>query len=437
MTPSPGFSGRTFLASLFTLVCVLCNFAAATPASDGLIASPEHGWPQWRGPQRDAISREKSLLTAWPESGPPLRWKRDGLGLGWASPIVAGGSIYLAGDVGDELVIFAFDLDGKPRWRSPNGASWKGPYPGARASCVFSEGRLYQMNAHGRVACFNAVSGAEIWAVNVLERFEGKVPTWAMSECLLVDGPRLIVTPGGRKALMATLDKKTGATVWTTEPVPGELASYCSPILLAHSGRRLLVNCTSSNAWAVDADSGKMQWKTLQANPNKVTTATPVYGKGAVFLCASGAKEAGQYLVAAPADQPAPNLLWSSPLDTLTGGAVLVDGHLFASGCKTERTLHCINWDTGASLYQLARPNPATARWAATAMLWAGGRLYCVFENGWLALLRPTENSFEVTGQFQWVDAKKGDAWAHPVVLDGRLYLRHHDSLWCYDVRPK
>ena len=402
-----------------------------------MIASPERGWPQWRGPRRDAISGEKGLLTAWPESGPPLRWKVGGLGVGWASPIVVGGTIYVAGDVGDELVIFAFDLEGKPKWQARNGAFWKGPYPGARASCVFSEGRIYHMNAHGRVACLDAASGKEVWAVNVLERFEGKVPTWAMGECLLVDGQRLIVTPGGGKALMAALDKKTGATVWTTETIAGEQVSYCSPILFRHGGRRLLVNCTSSHAWAVDADTGRLLWKTPQANANKVTTTTPVYGDGAVFICATGVKEAGQYLVTAKEGRGAPEMLWKSPVDTLTGGALLVDGRLFASGSKENRTLNCINWRTGESLYQLARPNPVTARWAETAMIWAEGRLYCVFEDGIVALLRPAANTFEVGGRFQWVEAKRGDAWAHPVLLDGRLYLRHHDALWCYDVRRK
>jgi len=419
------------------LSCMLCGHLHATQENDGLIASPEPDWPQWRGTRRDAVSGEKGLLTAWPEQGPPLRWKVGGLGVGWASPIVVGGAVYVTGDVGDDLMIFAFDLDGKPRWQARNGASWKGSYPGARACCVFSEGRLYHMNAHGRVACFDAASGRELWSVNVLERFEGRVPTWAMSECLLVDRRRLIVTPGGAKALMAALDKTTGATVWATEPIEGERASYCSPILFRHGGRRLMANCTSSHAWAVDADSGKLLWKTPQENQNRVTITTPVYGDGAVFVCATGAKEAGLYRVTTREDRGLPEMLWQSPADALTGGALLIGDRLFASGCKKNQTLHCINWKTGEPLYQLARPNPVTARWAETAMVWAGERLYCVFEDGTVALLRPTTDAFEVAGRFQWVGARRGDAWAHPVLLDGRLYLRHHDALWCYNVRAK
>jgi outer membrane protein assembly factor BamB len=190
-------------------------FAAEAPGkhAPGLVASPEADWPQWRGKYRDGISDETGLLQSWPEGGPRLLWKTSGLGKGWSSPIIVGGTIYITGDVGDACTVFAFDLDGKPRWQAANGAAWRGSYPGARAACAYSEGRLYHMNAHGRVACLEAATGKELWAVNVLETFEAKNITWAMAECLLVDGPRLVVTPGGKKAMMAALDKITGKTV--------------------------------------------------------------------------------------------------------------------------------------------------------------------------------------------------------------------------------
>ena len=129
--------------------------AVAAPA-EGLIVSPEPGWPQWRGPRRDGVSEEKGLLPRWPEGGPKLLWKVEGLGKGWSSPIVTGGRLYVTGDVGDDLIVFAFDSNGNPLWKTANGKAWKNPYPGARASCAFSQGRLYNMNAHGRVACLDA-----------------------------------------------------------------------------------------------------------------------------------------------------------------------------------------------------------------------------------------------------------------------------------------
>ena len=167
-----------------------------------------------------AFPTEKGLLPSWPEAGPRLVWKIGNLGHGWSSPIIVRDRLYITGDVDDDLVIFAFDLDGKPLWQAKNGRSWTGSYPGARACCAYSEGKLYHMNAHGRVVCLEAATGKELWAVDVLERFQGQNITWAMSECLLVDGSRVIVTPGGEKALMAALDKESGRTIWTTEAAP-------------------------------------------------------------------------------------------------------------------------------------------------------------------------------------------------------------------------
>jgi len=222
-----------------------------------LIASKEPGWPQWRGPRRDGISDEKHLLQSWPQGGPPLLWKTEGLGRGWSSPVVTGGSIYLSGDVGEELRLFALDLDGKIRWESANGRAWTGQYPGARSSAAIDEGRLYHLNAHGRVACLDAAGGKEIWSVDILQRFEGSVILWGLSECLLVDGPRLIVTPGGKKAAMAALDKTTGETVWASEPIEKNDAGYSSPILFELDGRRHLVTYSSRHVFGVDADSGR------------------------------------------------------------------------------------------------------------------------------------------------------------------------------------
>ena len=256
--------------------------AASTPA-DGLIASPEPDWPQWRGPRRDGISDEKGLLPSWPDGGPKLLWKFDGLGTGWSCPIIVGQRIYITGDVGDDLVIFAFNRGGAVQWKVKNGRAWKEPYPGARACCVFSEGRLYNMNAHGRVVCLDAASGRELWAVDILERFDAKNITWALSECLLVDGRNLIVTPGGEKALMAALDKLDGRTVWATEPLGDDRTSHSSPILLQYAGRRLITSCSSAHGFGVDAETGRLLWTVPLKNPHGVNVSTPVYGSGSVY----------------------------------------------------------------------------------------------------------------------------------------------------------
>ncbi|MBU4460663.1 MAG: PQQ-binding-like beta-propeller repeat protein, partial [Verrucomicrobia bacterium] len=172
-------------------------------ATDGLLASPEPGWPQWRGPRRDGVSLETGLLGEWPEGGPKVLWSVTNLGRGWSSPVISGGRIFVTGETNGVLIVHALDLAGRPLWQSTNGAAWMGSWPGARAACAVGGGRVFHLNAHGRASAFDAATGRELWAVNVLERFEGRNITWALSECLLIDGPRAIVTAGGGEAMMA------------------------------------------------------------------------------------------------------------------------------------------------------------------------------------------------------------------------------------------
>jgi len=421
---------RQSILVLEILVVMFLTSPVFADLTDGLIASEEQDWPQWRGQRRDGISDEEGLLSSWPASGPKLLCKVDGLGTGWSSPIVIGERLYVTGDVGDDLVVFAYGRSGTEQWRAKNGKAWKGPYPGARACCAFSEGRLYHLNAHGRLACLDAASGRELWAVDILKRFGARNITWALSECLLVDGTRVIVTPGGRKALMAALDKRNGQTVWTTEPLVKDRTSHCSPILFRYAGRRVIANCSSAHGFGVDADTGKLLWTVPLKNPHGVNTATPVYGSGSVFYVTPYAELGRAYRLSADRQGIAAEHLWTSPLDTVTGGAVLVDGTLFAAGYKNSKWWFGIDWQTGKTKYELTNLTTGAA-------IYADGRLYCLDESGTAALLRPGSEGLDVVGRFRLVKRRIRDAWAHPVLHDGRLYLRYHETLWCYDVKER
>ena len=413
-----------------------------------LIVSPEPGWPQWRGPRRDGISDETGLLQSWPEGGPKLLWTATGLGRGYSSPIIAGGRIFLTGDVAQEVHVLAFDLGGKLLWRAKNGRSWRSSYPGSRASCAYSDGRLYHMNAHGRVACLDPATGKEQWAVNVLERFEGKNIFWGLSECLLIDGPRVIVTPGGRKGLMAALDKKTGETVWATEPLMFEravkfggaslpapvrthdAAGYASPILFELGGRRHIVNCSQRHAFGVDAGTGKLLWTYPMPTRWEVLAVTPVLHGDAVFVTGPDGK--GGKLLRIHTDGPNVRVeeVWTADMDTCHGGAVVVDGLLYGSWYRQFNGWGCVDGRTGKTLYR-------TKELAMGSVLWADGRLYYLSQRGVMALVRPTPQGFDYKGRFRLVEQRRNDVWPHPVILDGRLYLRYHGKLHCYDIKAK
>lgn len=410
-----------------------------------LVASKEPGWPQWRGPRRDGISDEKGLLQEWPEGGPKLLWTAPDLGSGYSSPIITRGTIYITGDVGDELHVFALGLAGKLTWRSKNGRSWKGSFPGARGSCAFDDGRLYTINAHNRIACLDAADGKELWAVDLFQRFEGSNIAWAIAHAPLVDGPRVIVTPGGKKALMAALDKKTGETVWASEPLLFERQAkareadgpgYSSPILFELGGRRHLVSCSAHHVFGVDADTGKLLWTQPMLTRYEVIAITPALYKDCVFVTAP---DAGGKLLRMIVEPPvggasAPRVrseeVWTADLDTCHGGVIALGDVLFGSWYRHFDGPGCIDALNGKTLQR-------TNELSMGSMVYADGRLYYLAQRGTMALLKPDPNDFRIISRFQFADAKRSDAWAHPVVLDGRLYLRYHDKLACYDVKAR
>jgi outer membrane protein assembly factor BamB len=408
------------------LFALLLAAQAAPPGR--LVASKEPGWPQWRGPRRDGISDEKGLLQSWPAGGPKLLWKSGDLGRGWSSPIVTGGSIYLTGDVGEVLRLFALDLDGKPRWTATNGKAWTGQYPGARSSFASSDGSLYHMNAHGRVVCLEAATGRETWSVEALQRFEGANILWGLAECLLVDGPRVIVTPGGKKASMAALDRKTGETVWTTEPIEKNDAGYASPILFELGGRRQIVNYSSRQIFGADADTGRLLWKRPRPSEYIALCFTPVFCGDGVFVTTPGKNGGTRYRLSVRDGQVGADALWDNRLDTLQGGAVLVDGRLYGSGYEGFKGWGAVDLATG-------EPVVTTRELPSGSVIYADGRLYWFSERAEMALVKPTATAFEFAGRFALLDEFKKDAWTQPVICDGRLYLRYHETLYCFDIR--
>jgi len=416
--------GIFFLAGIpLCIVLLVVSVSAAEP--EGLIASPEPGWPQWRGPKRDGVSTETGLLQSWPEGGPKLLWTATDLGRGYSSPIIVGETIYITGDVGRELHIFALNLDGKLKWRAINGRAWARPYPGARGSCTYAGGRLFHMNAHGRLVCLDAGDGRDVWAVDVLDRFDGRNIQWGLAESVLVDGGRVYVTPGGRKGYMAALDVKTGRTLWASRPV--DRPGYASPILFRVGGRRLLVNLAHESAVCIDAETGGVQWTWPKPSPYHSNSATPVSWKGHTFFTTPSGSGGLMLRTILGKTGVRVEKGWDCRMDNISGGAVVVDGYLYGSGHYNTGWV-CMDVRTGEVKYDSNAISQGS-------VIYADDRLYCLSERGHIALVKPGPKSFEVTGKFRVPGSRGADVWTHPIVLDGRLYLRYHDRLHCYDVR--
>ena len=430
----------------FTVFCVV--LAAMTAEAGRIIPLEEEGWPQFRGPRRDGVSTETGLLQSWPEGGPKELWRFDGLGKGYSSPIVTEHGIFITGDAADKLVIYALDMKGGLRWKCTNGAAWTKSWKGARAACTYSAGRLYHMNGHGRTVCLDPETGEELWAVDVLGRFGGKSIQWGLSECLLVDEEHVYVTPGGPEAFMAALDKGTGRTVWKSPPLTFERtyefggktldpprqdtdnAGYASPVLFEIGGRRVIARSAGQHAVLLDAADGTLLWQRPLYARYEVIGAIPVFSNDHIYFAAPDEVGGIMFSLENGPEGLRVKKRWKTEFDNCHASMVAVDGKLYGSGYRKRRDWVALDAATGKELY--ARGDLAQGTCA-----YADGRVYALCQDGVVALLAPGENAFEIAGQFRIAEGKRKDVWAHPVIWDGRLYLRDHDTLWCYDIKAR
>jgi outer membrane protein assembly factor BamB len=384
-------------------------------------------WPHFHGPQRDNISRETGLLQEWPDGGPKLLWSFGQAGEGFSGVSVAEGTIFTAGDFDDVERVVALDMDGQLEWQSQNGESWTGPYPGSRTTPAYSEGVVYQMNPVGRLAAFRADSGEEVWAVDLVEAFGARYGTWSMTENVVVDGDRVFCVPGGSKALVAALDKRTGRTVWTNTAMD-ETAAYCSPILADYGGKRQLITLTQRSVIGVDVATGGLLWSHPHVTPHDQNVNQPVFAEGHVFV-ASGHSGGARLVRLAPDAGAAGEVWWDRTLDNCHGSVLLLDGNLYGSACRSGgKGFFCADLLTGEVRWRERN----ITKLSLTA---ADGMIYALTQAGEVLLIRPNPDRLEVVSHFETPPDSRALAWAHPVVCGARLYVRRGEYLYAYDVR--
>ena len=382
-------------------------------------------WPQWRGPNRDDISTETGLLRSWPERGLKLLWTAKGIGVGYSTVSISDALIYTAGHVGDDAMVMALDLNGNIKWQAKTGPA--PPREAARSTPTVDGGRVYYENPSGDVVSLDAKTGQEIWSLNILQEFGGRNITWWLSESLLIDGDNLICCPGAPEAGIVALSKTTGQTVWICEEARDKPA-YASPIIVEHEGLRQIVTMTAEAAVGVNAKTGELLWRIEHKTQHDANIPTPIYDDGYVFIC-SGYSRGGQLLKlsvngnAASADVvPA---RWR--MANHHGGVILLDGYLYGYG---SRGWSCLDFQTGKATY--------TERGLGKGSLTcADGMLYILNEQGEVGLVEATPQGHEVISRFNIPEGGEGPTWAHPVVCGGRLYVRHGDYLYAFDIKEK
>ncbi len=392
-----------------------------------LACSVENDSPsQWRGPNRAGIYYESGLLDAWPEGGPELLWSYEGLGEGHTSAAIGLNSIFVTGMPDTAGVLYCFSLDGNLLWEKTYGTEWHINYTGPRSTPVIAGNHVYLESGMGVVYCFDALSGNIIWEADLLKRFGAANIQWGMTESLLIDGDNIICTPGGEKHNVAALDRFTGETVWTS-PGYGEPAAYCSPVLIEHNNIRLVVAMTATSIIGIDAGTGEMYWRAEQRQQNKIHANTPVYSAGVIYCSsASAPQNSGTLALRLSDDGKQVEQLWRNELlQNLMGGIVLLDGYIFGSTYRSDNW-YAVDISNGEA-------NLLTKDFKNGVIVYADGLFYLYSESGEVALVKMEHENFEIRGRFS-VPLGTGQHWAHPVIHNKLLYIRHGDALMVYDI---
>lgn len=379
---------------------------------------------KWRGENNNGIYNETGLLKEWPASGPEMLWHFDGLGEGHSSPTFANGVIYVSTMIDSTGYIYVLSQDGELKWKAPYGKEFYKSYPGARTSPVIVGDLLYIYSGIGVLTCMSANDGKIKWTKDSFNDFDGKNIAWGVTETVAIKGDLVYITPGGTKNNVVALNRFNGDVVWSSTG-KGELSAYCSPLLVELQARTLLVTMTADHILGLDAKSGDMLWAYPQTNRWQVHANTPVFYEGGLF-CFSGYGQGGVRLDLADDGTSVEKVWFKKELDSRMGGMVVVDGYLYGSGDKA-RQWRCVDWNTGEEKY-------VSNEIGKGVTIYADGMLYCYSDRGELALVEATPNAFNVISKMK-IEMGTAQHWAHPVINNGRLFVRHGDVLMAFKIK--
>lgn len=383
-------------------------------------------WPQWRGPQRDGISRETGLLDAWPAGGPQRIWNTQGLGQGYAALAIVQGRIFTQGQRGDHQFVLALDAaTGKALWETPTGPAFPQDRGGGpRGTPTVDGDRLFAMGGEGTLVSLDVHTGSVLWRMNVVEKFGGQVPHWGISESPLVDDNNLIVSPGGPGAAVVALDKKTGNLIWKSQSEP---AGYSSAIAADVGGIRQIIVFTGAGVVGLQANNGALLWKYTRVSNRTANIATPIFQNGFVFVSSAyGTGCALLKLTAEGGTVKVSEVYFSSEMQNHYSTSVVVDGSVYGF---SNAILMAMNLETG----QVAWRDRSVGK---GSVIYADGKLYLLSEDGVVGLAEATPAGYKEKSRFQ---IPRGDfpTWTPPVISEGRLYLREQDRLYCYDIKKR
>lgn len=394
-------------------------------------------WPAFRGPKADGISPDTGLLEKWPESGPKQLWVYGEAGMGYSSFVIVDGNLYSMGTRGDDVTVVCLDAStGKEKWAQKISKDDQQGYSsgwghGPRSTPTYSDGLVFAIDPKGVVACLDADSGETKWTKHLIADFKGKMGGWGFSESPLVDGEKLVLAPGGEEAGMVALDRKTGETIWKASDLKPGKAEYASILATEINGVRQYVKLFEGEVVGVAAEDGKVLWRSPWGGKTAVIP-TPIVDDNEVYI--SSGYGVGCKLIRIGLDNTATDVWQNKEMVNHHGGVIKVGDHLY--GFSDAKGLICQDWKTGEMVW-----NEKDRYTLKGSVHVADGHLYALNEDdGTLTLVEVSPEGYKEKGRFQLSPQSaernpKGKVWTHPLVLDGRLYLRDQQYIVAYDVK--
>jgi outer membrane protein assembly factor BamB len=390
---------------------------------------------EWRPENRTGVSAETGLLKSWPEAGPTLLWTNLELGKGYSQPSFGANTMYITGLSGSDDILYALDMKGKILWKTVMGRAWTGATPESRATPTVEGNKVYTTSGLGDLACIDGTTGKVIWSYKGSELNKGTYGMWGIAESLLIDGDKIYFSPGGPETMTIALNKANGNVIWKSASL-NDKPGYVSPILVNYAGKKMIINASLGHFFGVDASNGEILWKVAHearaGERDLIKCTTPLFKDGMAYI--TGGYDTGGMMVRIAADGKKADVVWTdNVLDDHHGGVVLINGYIYGSNWINNNTGNwcCIDWKTGKKMWE--------ETWNCKgSIIAAEGLLYIYDEkSGNVGLVKANPEKFDLVSSFQVKQGDAGPFWAHPVIHNGVLYLRHTNALMAYNIKGK
>jgi outer membrane protein assembly factor BamB len=412
-------------------------------------------WPQWLGPQRDAVWRETGILEKFPNQGPPVRW-RTPIAAGYAGPAVAEGHVYvtdrvlapgannpkdpfkITGIPGTERVLCLNEADGKLLWKYEYDCPYKMSYPlGPRTTPLVKDGKVYTLGAEGTLYCLDAHDGKVNWSHDFKKEYQSKTPLWGHSAHPLLDGQKLICMVGGKGSAVVAFDKDTGKEIWRA--LTARELGYCPPMIYEAGGKRQLIAWHGESVNGLDPETGKVYWSEPIRPYSGMAISTPRKQGDSLFLTAAMGTSVMLHLAA---DRPAASVLWKAKgktgLYSVFCTPFIENGCIY--GSSNDGALVAVKADKGERLWDTMAPNNGKkAQSSDLFIIKNGDRFFLATEKGDLIIAKLSAKGYQELSRTHLLEPTsmawgRSVVWSHPAFANHCIYARNDKEIICVSL---